>query len=55
MFDDIVHLFLYDPENTEFEFVFDIVFKKLVTMMVDADLAAHVRQAMHQAPKRAAA
>jgi GDPmannose 4,6-dehydratase len=30
-------------------------FKKLVTMMVDADLAAHVRQAMHQAPKRAAA
>ncbi|HVW37080.1 MAG TPA: GDP-mannose 4,6-dehydratase, partial [Pirellulales bacterium] len=30
-------------------------FKQLVTMMVDADLAAHVRQAMHQAPKRAAA
>lgn len=30
-------------------------FKKLVTMMVDADLAALVRQTMQQAPKRAAA
>ena len=30
-------------------------FKKLVTMMVDSDLAAHVRQVIEQAPKRAAA